>query len=379
MYSLFDYGEMLSDTARYGAYRRAITACVRPGDVVLEIGCGPGLFSLLACEAGARKVYAIESEEIVHHARELAAENGMADRIEFFHAMSHKVQLPERVNAIIFDLRGSLPFFHGAIPSIEDARRRFLNPGGRIIPRRDVLKAAIVEAKEYYSKMTVPWKTGHQGITLSRSLSLVLNGCYTTHFDVDQLLTKAKNWAVLDYQSGAAVNAASEMSFQVDKAGIAHGICVWFEADVADGIVFSSGPSETRGVYGQRFFPWPEEVALRAGQKIEVSLGADPVGDDYVWRWETSIEDAIGSPLHFKQSTFLGANFTPEALRSRASEFIPSLSEEGKADCWLLQAMDGKSSLQQIAQAAARNFPAIFPRWEDALRRAADLARQFSR
>jgi hypothetical protein len=35
--------------------------------------------------------------------------------------------------------------------------------------------------------------------------------------------------------------------------------------------------------------------------------------------------------------------------------------------------------LQQMAQAAAERFPAIFPRWEDALHRAAELARQFSR
>jgi hypothetical protein len=45
----------------------------------------------------------------------------------------------------------------------------------------------------------------------------------------------------------------------------------------------------------------------------------------------------------------------------------------------MLQAMDGKASLQQIAQAAAERFPAIFPQWQDALRRAADLAKQFSR
>jgi hypothetical protein len=48
------------------------------------------------------------------------------------------------------------------------------------------------------------------------------------------------------------------------------------------------------------------------------------------------------------------------------------------ADRWLLHAMDGKASLRQIAQAAAERFPAIFPFWQDALRRASELARQFS-
>jgi len=36
-----------------------------------------GVLALLACQAGARKVYAVDSEEIVHFARELAAANAL--------------------------------------------------------------------------------------------------------------------------------------------------------------------------------------------------------------------------------------------------------------------------------------------------------------
>jgi type I protein arginine methyltransferase len=379
MYSLFDYGEMLADSWRCRAYSEAISASVRPGDTVLEIGCGPGLFSLLACRAGARRVYAIDSEEIVHHARELAAANGFADRIEFLHSDSRKVKLPEQMNVIISDIRGSLPLFNHAAASIEDARQRFLSPGGIMIPERDILKAAIIDAAEYYSRLTLPWRSCESGIDLSHSLLLILNGCYTTNFTADQLLTESESWWVLDYQSGAAANAAADLCFKVAQAGTAHGICVWFETELFDGIGFSTAPSGTRGVYGQRFFPWPQTVALKAGQEVQVRLGADLVGEDYVWRWETEITPPAGAPLHFRQSTFQGADFTPAALRCRAADFVPALSEGGQVDRWLLQAMDGKTSLQQIAQAAAHRFPSIFPRWEDALHRAAALASQFSR
>ena len=141
MYSLYDYGQMISDRQRFDPYSKAIAISVRPGDSVLEIGCGPGVFALLACHAGARKVYAIESEEIVNHARELSLANGLADRLVFLHGDSRKIQLPEKVNVIFSDLRGSLPFFDHAIPSIEDARQRFLVSGGIMIPRRDILRA----------------------------------------------------------------------------------------------------------------------------------------------------------------------------------------------------------------------------------------------
>jgi predicted RNA methylase len=48
MYSLRDHGKMISDLGRFGAYVQAIAAAVRPGDVVVEIGAGTGVFSLLA-------------------------------------------------------------------------------------------------------------------------------------------------------------------------------------------------------------------------------------------------------------------------------------------------------------------------------------------
>jgi type I protein arginine methyltransferase len=379
MYTLRDYGDMIADRERFQAYSEALCNALRPNDVVLEIGCGPGLLALMAGRAGARKVYAIESEEIVHHARDLAIANGLADRVEFLHGDSRNLRIPEPANIIISDLRGSLPFFDHAVTAVEDARQRFLAPGGIMIPRRDLLKAAIVDATEYYSHLTSPWRGSASGIDLSRSLALVLNECYTTYFKTGQLLTEPRSWCVLDYQAGAAANAAGDLCFQTVSAGTAHGVCMWFETELADGIGFSTGPSDRRGVYGQRFFPWLQAVSVEAGQKIHVSLRADLVGDEYVWQWETRICGSDSIARHFQQSTFQGANFTPESLRRRAADFVPSLSEEGQADRWLLQAMDGKTSLQQMAQAAAQRFPAIFPRWEKALHRAAELARQFSR
>jgi len=115
MYSLRDFGDMIADAERFDAYSKAIAKAVRPGDAVLEIGCGPGVFALQACSAGAKKVYAIDSEEIVYFARELAAANGFLERMGFIQTDSRKLQLPERVDIIVSDIRGSLPLFGHAI------------------------------------------------------------------------------------------------------------------------------------------------------------------------------------------------------------------------------------------------------------------------
>jgi protein arginine N-methyltransferase 1 len=380
MYSLRDYGEMIADRERFDAYSKAITEAVRPGDVVLEIGCGPGVFAFLASEAGARKVYAVDSEEIVHFARQLAGPNGLAGRMEFIQSDSRKLQLPEHADVIISDIRGSLPFFGHAIAVIEDARQRLLAPGGRLIPQSDTLKVALIEASDFYSRLVSPWSQSNLRLDLSPSRSLVLNGSYTSLFSADQLLTNPQTWAVLDYSIGATSCAAADLNFSVRRAGTAHGVCLWFETELIDGIGYSSGPGSHKTVYGQVFLPWLEAVSVQQGQEVSMTVHADLVGDEYVWRWETKIpSNSQNLNRHFQQSTFQGANFTPESLRRRAADFVPSLSETGQADLWLLKAIDGKTSLQQMAEAAARRFPSTFPRWEDALHRAAQLAAQFSR
>ena len=380
MYSLNDYGRMVADTERFGAYGRAIACAVHPGDAVVEIGSGPGVLAMLACKAGARRVYAIESADVAQFARELAAGNDCADRVEVIQSDSRKVELPERVNVIVSDIRGVLPLYDYAIQSIEDARQRFLAPGGILIPHRDLLRAALVDATEYYCRLTAPWQTTVPEVDLSAALAFIVNTNYGVQFKPEQLMTDALTWGVLDYMKGAETSASAELHFEAIKPGIAHGICVWFEAELFDGVGYSTAPGAVNSVYGQMFFPWLAAVPIQQGQEVHIRLEADLVGDDYVWRWETKIPaNRFGPERHFKQSTLQGAVLSPESLRRRAADFVPQLSDSGNADRWLLQSIDGKASLQEIAQAAAQRFPKIFPRWEDALRRVADLAAEFSR
>jgi protein arginine N-methyltransferase 1 len=309
----------------------------------------------------------------------LAAANGLADRIEFIQADSRRVDLPERVDVIISDIRGALPFYNHAISCLEDARQRFLSVGGLLIPQRDILKVALIEAPDYYSRLRSPWETAAPGLDLSPALQLVLNSMYGSRFAPGQLLTCGDTWCELNYSQGAAPRGAGKLALQAAREGVAHGLCLWFEAQLLGEIGYSAGPENANSIYGQVFCPWPYPVPVAQGQEFQIKLQTDPVGSDYVWRWDTKTTTADGNLIHFQQSTFEGANFSPQALRCRAANFVPSLSETGQADRWLLQAVDGKTPLQEMAQAAAQRFPGMFPRWEDALQRAAELARQFSR
>ncbi len=56
MYSLGAYGSMIADRIRVDAYAAALRRTVREGSIVVEIGTGPGIFAVLACQLGASQV-----------------------------------------------------------------------------------------------------------------------------------------------------------------------------------------------------------------------------------------------------------------------------------------------------------------------------------
>jgi protein arginine N-methyltransferase 1 len=370
---------MLADSGRVNAYAEAITTAARPGDVVVDIGCGAGLFSLLACRAGARRVFAIEADECIQVARELAIANGLGDVIEFFQSDSSRTELPERANVIVSDIRGALPLFRDAISALEDARHRFLIPGGIMIPQRDILKAALIEAPDFYSKLTAPWGIQLAGLDLSSPLLQILNQVHSENFRSEQLVTAPLDWGVLDYTVGAQTRVQNELDFDVTRAGTIHGVCVWFEAKLFGNIGYSSQPG-SRSVHGQMFLPWLKPVEVEAGTKIHVGLHADLIAGDYVWRWEAQTH---GTSLHpaidFAQSTFQGATFSLQSLRRRELNHVPALSDVGQAELWILERMKGDATLQSIAQDAFEQFPVLFRTWQAAFHLVAELSARLSR
>src|SRR5262245_57609166 len=97
------------------AYATAVAEVVRPCDLVLDLGAGTGILGLLACRAGARRVYAVDAGSMIEVAREVCRANGYDDRVTFVKKLSLDAELPERVDVIVADQIGRFGFDAGIL------------------------------------------------------------------------------------------------------------------------------------------------------------------------------------------------------------------------------------------------------------------------
>jgi protein arginine N-methyltransferase 1 len=381
VYTLAEYGEMVADDARMEAYMRALRQVVTPTTVVVDIGTGTGVFAMAACQLGARCVYAIEPTDAIQVAQEIATANGYMDRIRFIQDISTQVHLPQRADVIISDLRGVLPLFQQNLPSIIDARRRFLAPGGSLIPQDDRLWAALVEAHDLYGDLLTAWEENGYGFKMEPARRYALNTLSRTHLKPTQMLVEPKCWATLDYSKIEDHDISAQVSWTALQSGTAHGLCVWFDTVLVNGIGFSNAPDVPQLIYGSNFFPWERPVHLAIGDTVSVTLQAKLVGDEYIWRWDSRVLDQrqpAQVKADFKQSTFFGAIISPSRLRKQAGSYIPRLKENGQIDQFILTLMDGETSLDKIARQVSNRFPTRFARWRDALTRVGEVSQMYS-
>jgi protein arginine N-methyltransferase 1 len=381
VYSLRAFGAMIADRVRMDAYTLALRRAVKPGSVVVDIGTGTGIFALLACRFGARRVFAIEPDDVIQVARELATANGFADRIEFIQDHSTRVTLPERADVVIADVRGGLPGLQ--VPTLIDARRRLLAPGGTLIPQRDTLWAAVVDVPALFGSLVDPWVVHGEGLDMRLARRMVTNQVHKTRrgpLTPEQFLTDPHTWGDIDYTRIESTETAGDLRWTATRSGTCHGVVAWFDTVVAEGIGFSNTPLAPELVYGSLFFPWSDPVPITAGDSVAVSLQCRGVGDESLWCWNTRVTGP-GEPgvekAGFRQSEFYGAPVSLERLREREAGHVPRLNEDGEIDRLVLDSIDGANRLEDLARLAAARFPKRFPRWEDALTRVSDLARTY--
>ena len=274
---------MLLDAARMDSYRRAIKASVKPGDVVVDIGCGTGVLSFMACEAGAKRVYAIESGPIIETARELAIDNGFDDRIEFIDGWSKEINISEPADVLITETIGSAGLDEGIIAWICDARERFLRPDAVLLPERLRLWVAPAESFEDHALAADWWSTDlpYDFTAARRRAERTL---WFADIVPDFLLGQPELAADIDFATVANETTTSAGRMQVDRDGVLHGMACWFDSLLCAGVTVDNLPPREDSSWSHGFLPLAEPLDVSAGDQFTWELTVSADGEHWTWK-----------------------------------------------------------------------------------------------
>ena len=136
---------MLQDSVRTELYRNAIIQNPSNfrGKVIMDVGCGSGILSLFAAQAGAKRVYAVEASSMAISARKLVKANGFDDIITVIESKVEDItsaQIPlKTVDVIVSEPLGTFLLNERMLETYIIARDMFLKPKGLMFPNRSEL------------------------------------------------------------------------------------------------------------------------------------------------------------------------------------------------------------------------------------------------
>ncbi len=350
MYNVFDYGRMAADVVRMDAFQRAIAKTVRPGSVVLDLGAGTGIMSLLALRAGAARVHAVDPNPCVWLVPEVGAENGVQDRIVVHQASSLEMAVPEQVDVVISDMRGASALLEENMAAIRDIRARWLLPGGVVIPARDRLQVVLVEAEGMAARLEGAARSfdrlGFGSEAVRRSLRNQTYSDSGAPLTASDMLSTSGMWSSIDYEDAPTRALEGTVTLDVKRGGVARGLCAYFETDLCDGVTFTTAPGHAI-VYNRLYLPLLDEVRVEPEDRVTVTVRADVTGER--WAWDSRIERGGRLLSNQRQATFLGLPSSMMSLVKGAETNAPSLGERGVYIRDILMAMDGTRTIKQIA------------------------------
>src|SRR4051812_40284873 len=278
---------LLQDEIRTNAFRDAIRQCVTSESVVLDLGTGSGILALFAAEAGARRVFAIDSTHSADLASFLTRHLGFGDRIQVFHEHSTKVELPEPADILVTETLGAFALDEHILSSVIDARARLLKPDAILIPRRVELYLVPVDDASIYNARVKWWSGKPYGFDFSPLAVFASNIVFVGNVDRASFLAPPAMVIDTDLATVAKSDVEGRVHFATARSGTLYGFAGWFRATLTDGIELSN---EVPGTDWEHvFLPLESPIDVVAGTPIDVDLQS---ADGVMWRWKGTIGDA---------------------------------------------------------------------------------------
>jgi protein arginine N-methyltransferase 1 len=372
---LDEHRTYLTDPHRLAAYTQALADLVGPDTVVADLASGTGILGILACRAGAARVYAIEQETIASLARRIADASGFGDRITIVNSPSRLARLPELADLAVCDQIGSFGVNAGILDLAVDAHRKFLRRGGTFVPSRLELFLAPAEDQRGRARLRF-WRQQPAGLDCSVAAEAVENTCRHARFERAQLLAQPERGALIDLTAQVSLPLRLSMTARIERDGTLDGLAGWFDASLSAAASMTNSPlASDRIDRDQMFFPIAAPVDVTAGTIVEA--GVQMLADD-VFAWQVSVIPERGAPRSFLQTSARTMLLTKEDLQRGDPRRRPELNAAGAALLTVLSLSDGTRPLSDIEAEVYRRHRELFPTAADAARFVADVLARHS-
>ncbi|MEM9682475.1 MAG: tetratricopeptide repeat protein, partial [Pseudomonadota bacterium] len=268
---------MMNDSHRNDAYQAAFERAIGPDTRVLEIGTGGGLLALLAARCGARTVTTCETvTALAETASKIVAANGYEDRVTVVPKHSTDLEvgadLAEPADLMISEILSNEFLYEGVIPSLTDAKRRLLKPGGQIIPAAGTIKIALLGGEAVTPYLRVDEVCGFDMRVFNTVVSRkkIMPAKY---FD-GELLSDETPAFTFDFVTMDDIAPGKKiLRLPVRKSGLCYGIIQWFHLQMDEETEFENHPTvetpATSWTYPVYLFDDPIEV--EDGQRAVVT------------------------------------------------------------------------------------------------------------
>ena len=279
---------LIADDVRNDAFFRALKSVIEPGkSVVADIGAGTGLLGLMASKLGAKDVFLFETAEVAGVAAQVLKAN-KAKRCHLIPCHSTEFDDNLAADVIVSETLGNYALEENIIATLADARRRFLKPGGSIIPKRIEQYVAPVIVPRIDHELRAWQRVGH-GVDLGPAQVMTLNNAYVRLLQASELLDHGRGaiaWDTIDLKRETRAKRKGQADWQVLKSATIYGFAVWWTAELVPDITLSTAPSAPRTHWEQLYFPLAKPIEAKAREQVDLELrsnSSEAAGTHLAW------------------------------------------------------------------------------------------------
>uniref|UniRef100_A0A671R8S6 Histone-arginine methyltransferase CARM1 n=1 Tax=Sinocyclocheilus anshuiensis TaxID=1608454 RepID=A0A671R8S6_9TELE len=231
---------MLQDYLRTATYQKAIllNEVDFKDKVVLDVGCGTGILSFFAVQAGAKKVYAVEASSVAKYAETLVKSNNLSNKITVLSGKIEEVSCSEKVDVIISEPMGYMLLNERMLESYLHAKN-WLKPKGMMFPTQGDIHLAPFTDEQLYMEHHARSNFWNQrcfyGVNLSGLHSSAVDEFFrqpiVDTFDMQILMARSVKYTInfLEAKEEDLHRLEIPFVFKLLQSGLIHGLAFWFD------------------------------------------------------------------------------------------------------------------------------------------------------